>query len=107
MHAATEHVCIIDALPSPLRPSSARQDLSRVWETAFGHAPRDKRNETAEALGIAGHSITKPRTQTGQSSGGIAVAVVVAVVDGRCPATPTSTFTTFRGYRGITECRPR
>ena len=50
----------------------------------------------------------KPRTQTGQSSGGIAVAVavVVVVVDGRCPATATTTATftttTFCGYRGIT-----
>ena len=56
----------------------------------------------------------EPRTQTGQSSGGIAmaVAVVVAVVvvDGKCPATATSTTTTFRGYRGIREAgaaRPR
>jgi len=54
----------------------------------------------------------KPRTQTGQSSGGIAVAVavVVVVVDGRCPATATATTTsttkTFRGYRGITVGRP-
>ena len=47
----------------------------------------------------------KPRTQTGQSSGGVAVAVVV--VDGRCPATATttSTTTTFRGYRGITAAQ--
>jgi hypothetical protein len=47
----------------------------------------------------------KARTQTGQSSGGVAVAVAVVVVDGRCPATTTatttSTTTTFRGYRGI------
>jgi hypothetical protein len=49
----------------------------------------------------------EPRTQTGQSSRGIAVAVAVVVavvvVDGRCPATATatSTATTFCGYRGI------
>jgi hypothetical protein len=68
----------------------------------------------------------KAGTQTGQSSEGVAVAVVAmgareargcrrgglsvpkppkGVVDGRCPATATatttSTPTTFRGYRGI------
>jgi hypothetical protein len=42
----------------------------------------------------------KPRTQTGQLSGDIAVDV-----DGECPvtATTTSTTTTFRGYRGIVD----
>jgi hypothetical protein len=51
----------------------------------------------------------KSRTQTEQSSGGIAVAVAVVVavdvVDGKCPATATATCTTttFCGYRGIRE----
>jgi hypothetical protein len=46
---------------------------------------------------------------TRQFSGGIAVAVAVEVVDGRCPATATtkSTTTTFRGYRGISASLPR
>ena len=81
-----------------IRSGSAAGDASVVSGTL-----RDKRNETAAALGIAWLSIIEPCTQMGQSSGGIAVAVAVVVavvvVDERCPATATSTVTTCCGYR--------